>query len=246
MGWLFYRIVARPCRGLHTFNLSSFLVLLIFHIRSLSLITVTTEVLSFGVFERIQKSTAGVVKMFRAAITVAFLGASAYAQTRVVPLLLLDTDPQALVASVISANPSTTEYLVGCPTGVDSNDCGYNPPETIKHAGSVFAGSLTAPEEQFTMSWECTVQASDAVCTTSAGGAQANFPGTGTTTLAGVQASYVSVTVTAGVDQLGPEPTTTSGVYAATSGVVSATANSAPTAGVGLGLAGIAAVAWAL
>jgi len=184
--------------------------------------------------------------MFRAAITVAFLGASAYAQTRVVPLLLLDTDPQALVASVISANPSTTEYLVGCPTGVDSNDCGYNPPETIKHAGSVFAGSLTAPEEQFTMSWECTVQASDAVCTTSAGGAQANFPGTGTTTLAGVQASYVSVTVTAGVDQLGPEPTTTSGVYAATSGVVSATANSAPTAGVGLGLAGIAAVAWAL
>lgn len=187
--------------------------------------------------------------MLRATAVFALLGAIASAQTSTVSLLLLDTDPQTLVASVISANPSTTEYLIGCPTGIDANECGYNPAETVKHAGSVYAASLTAAEQQFTMSWECTVYTTgeaSAVCTTSAGGEQANFPGTGTTTISGGDVAFFPVTVTAGADQLAEPTGTVAGGQGSRSGVSTATANSAPTAGVGLALAGLAAVAMAL
>jgi hypothetical protein len=173
--------------------------------------------------------------MLRKIPVLALFGAVASAQTSTVSLFLMDTDPQTLVASVISANPSTTKYLVGCPTSIAAKECGYNPPETIKHAGSVYGASLTAAKEQFTMSYECTVyttSGTSAVCTTSAGGKQANFPGKGTTTVAGSDVAFIPVTVTSGADKLASQ--TANG------------AESAPTAGVGLGLAGLAAIAMAL
>lgn len=189
--------------------------------------------------------------MLRATAIFALFGALACAQSsRTVSLMLLDTDPQTLVASVITANPSTTEYVVGCPTGVDQNDCGYNPPMTIKHAGSVYGGSITAAEEQFTMSWECTVFTSgetSAVCATSAGGAQANFPGQETATLTGTDVAFIPVTVTAGADQLAKETASAGAQSSGTgSGPATATANSAPTAAMGMGVAGFAALALAL
>ena len=178
--------------------------------------------------------------MLRAAALIATLVALATAQARTVSLFLLDTDPQTLVASVVSANPSTTEYLVGCPTGVDSTECGYNPPARVKHAGSVYEASITAADLQFTMSWECTVQAeATAVCTSSVGGAGANFPGSGTTTVTG--AALIPVTVTSGANQLAPAATTSISILPG-----SVTANSAPTAAVGMGLAGLAVVAMAI
>jgi hypothetical protein len=185
------------------------------------------------------------------ALTLSLLGAVASAQTSVVSLFLLDTDPQALVASVISANPSTTQYVVGCPTGAAADECGYNPPETVKHAGSVYGASLTAAEEQFTMSYECTIyttSGTSAVCTTSAGGEQANFPGVGTTTLVGSDVAFFPVTVTAGADQLASQTgSTAKGTGSGSAGAAStASSNSAPTAGVGIGLAGLAAIAMAL
>lgn len=188
--------------------------------------------------------------MLRAGIFAA-LAAFAIAQDRTVQLLLLDTDPQALVASVITANPTMTEYLVGCPTGTNQNDCGYNPPLTVKHAGSVYGASISAADEQFTYSWECTAYTSgetSAVCTTSAGGAQANFPGAGTTTLMGSDVGFYPVTVTSGADQLAKETAAmaTGSSEIRSSGVAAATTNAAPTAGVGLGLAGLAAVVMAL
>jgi hypothetical protein len=190
--------------------------------------------------------------MLSKALILAFLGTVANAQTSTVSLFLMDTDLQTLVASVISANPSTTTYLVGCPTGTDQNDCGYNPPETVKHAGSVYGASLTAAEEQFTMSYECTVyttSGTSAVCTTSAGGAQANFPGSGIVTLSDTDVAFFPVTVTSGADKLASQTKATgsSGTGSATAGgAISATSNSAPTAGIGMGLAGLAAVALAL
>jgi hypothetical protein len=187
--------------------------------------------------------------MLRAGIFAA-LAVVAIAQDRTVQLLLLDTDPQSLVASVISANPSTTEYLVGCPTGTDQNDCGYNPPLTVKHAGSVYGASISAADEQFTYSWECTAYTSgetSAVCTTSAGGAQANFPGEATTTLTGSDVGFFPVIVTSGADQLAEETASaTSGASTKSSGAAVATTNAATTAGVGIGLAGLAAVVMAL
>ncbi|KIW02785.1 uncharacterized protein PV09_05847 [Verruconis gallopava] len=188
--------------------------------------------------------------MVQSFLGIALLLAAVRAQVSTVSLLLLDTDPQTLVASVISANPSTTTYLVGCPTGTDQNDCGYNPPETVIHAGSVYGASVTAGEEQFTMSYECTVyttSGSSAVCTTSAGGASANFPGVSTTTVTGTDVSFLPVTVTSGASLLASSTAAKATSEAASAGAGSTTSpNSAPTVGVGMGIAGLAAVVVAL
>ena len=92
-----------------------------------------------------------------------------------------------------------------------------------------------------------TTAESSAVCTTSAGGSSANFPGVESATLTGTDVPALHpVTVTAGADQLAAATMGSSGVKASSSGVATQTANSAPTAGVGLGLAGLAAVAMAM
>ena len=50
----------------------------------------------------------------------------------VINLLLFDTDPQPLAASVISANPTATAYLIGCPPDTDSDACGtFNETVTV-------------------------------------------------------------------------------------------------------------------
>lgn len=126
-----------------------------------------------------------------------------HAQSSQIFLYLLDTDPQELVASVITANPTTTEYLLTCPSSVDDSDCGYRPPVTIGQHGSVYGASLTA--EDFTMSYECTVytgSASSAVCVESDGGSAANFPGVSTETLNGTDVAFYPVTITAGLEKL--------------------------------------------
>ena len=100
------------------------------------------------------------------------------------------------------------------------------------------------------MSWECTVfttGVTSAVCATSAGGAQANFPGQETATISGTDVAFFPVTVTAGADQLAAETGTSgSGSSGVSSSPAKATANSASTAAVRMGLAGLAAVAMAL
>jgi hypothetical protein len=190
--------------------------------------------------------------MLRSALVTALFAAAITAQSTI-SLFLLDTDPQTLVASVISSDASATEYLVGCPTGIDANDCGYNPPVTVKHAGDVYAASLTAAEEQFTMSWECTVATTGGICTTSAGGSQANFPGQATSTLAASDVTFFPVTIAAVASTAATATISGAGsvqsVSKSASGVAAAaTKNSAPlpTAGVGMGLAGLAAVAMVL
>ncbi|KAF2433812.1 hypothetical protein EJ08DRAFT_694291 [Tothia fuscella] len=129
----------------------------------------------------------------------------AFAQSpTVVSLYLMNSDPQSLVASVISADASTTLYEITCPTNVDGNDCGYRPPITIKHAGSVYGGGITTND--FTMSYECTLYTngvSSAVCAESAGGTAANFPGVSTATIEASDITLLPVTIIAGQEELG-------------------------------------------
>lgn len=126
--------------------------------------------------------------------------------TSSINLFLLNTDPQQLVASVITANPTTTQYLLTCPSSVDSNDCGYRPAITVGvRSGSIYGASVTAAGEGFTMSYECTVYtngATSAVCTQSIGGAAANDPGVNTETLAASEVQFFPATVTAGLEKL--------------------------------------------
>ncbi|CAM1503624.1 Fc.00g012150.m01.CDS01 [Cosmosporella sp. VM-42] len=50
----------------------------------------------------------------------------------VTSLLIPLTDPQPLVAEVLGADASATTYLLNCPSGTDSNDCGtYNESITL-------------------------------------------------------------------------------------------------------------------
>lgn len=173
--------------------------------------------------------------------------------TSVVNLFLIDTDPQQLVASVITANPTTTQYLLTCPSSVDSNECGYRPGFTIGvTSGSIYGASIT--DADFTMSYECTVYttgASSAVCTESMGGAAANFPGVETATLNGTDVAFFPATVTAGLEKLsatasgsgsGTKPTSTStaktsgsssGSVATLSGTASATGSASRTSASG-------------
>lgn len=152
--------------------------------------------------------------------------------TSTINAFLLNTDPQQLVASVITANPTSTQYLLTCPSSVDANDCGYRPGVTIgQKSGSIWGASLTAPQESFTMSYECTVYTSgairsrSAVCTESYGGAAANDPGVVTTTLSGTELQFWPVTITAGLDKLSASATG-SGVKASTTGTVKASSSS--------------------
>jgi hypothetical protein len=130
------------------------------------------------------------------------------AQSSVVSLYLIDTDPQDLVASVITVVSSTTQYEVTCPQS--ATECGYEPPITVMEAGSTFGASLTDSEEQFTFSQLCTlVSAGGAVCAESAAGEQANFPGSSTTTYNATELTQFAVTITAGLEKLATVSATT-------------------------------------
>jgi hypothetical protein len=152
------------------------------------------------------------------------------AQSSVVSLYLLDTDPQDLVASVITVISSTTEYEVTCPQS--ATECGYDPPITVMEAGSTFGASLTDSEEQFTFSQLCTlISAGGAVCDESAAGSQANFPGSSTTTYNATDLSQFPVTITAGLEKLATvsATTTTSAKSSGTASKASSGASSGAT-----------------
>ncbi|QDS71331.1 hypothetical protein FKW77_002109 [Venturia effusa] len=124
--------------------------------------------------------------------------------TSTINFFLPDTDKQELVASVITANPTTTQYLLTCPSSLEADECGYRPGVTVGvKSGSIYGASIT--ESDFTLSYECTVYTSgtsSAVCTESMGGSEANFPGVETTTLNGTDVAFFPATITAGLEKL--------------------------------------------
>ena len=161
-------------------------------------------------------------------------------------------DPQSLAASVITAAPSSTEFLLACPSSIASQDCGIEPAVTITYAPgadeqNIWQLSYAPSGEEFTMSNSCSVgHGTKAVCVESNGGKEANFPGVSTTTYEGasVQEMFLPVTITAGLEKLagatnspgGSDATATSGsgtgTVAATTGSKSSIAASAtPTTG---------------
>ncbi|KAI4597120.1 hypothetical protein KJ359_004631 [Pestalotiopsis sp. 9143b] len=46
------------------------------------------------------------------------------AATSITSVLLVDTDAQTIVAEVLAADATATTFLLNCPPGTDSNDCG--------------------------------------------------------------------------------------------------------------------------
>ncbi|KAI9686853.1 MAG: hypothetical protein M1822_002606 [Bathelium mastoideum] len=168
-----------------------------------------------------------------------------FAQTTSHTFFFLDGfDPQPLAASVITAAPSSTEFLLACPSSVSAQDCGIGPAFTITHAPGpdeqdVWQFSYAPSGEEFTMSDSCSVgHGTKAVCLESNGGKEANFPGSSTTTYEGasVQDMFLPVTITAGLEKLSSATNSPSGSVATASsgsntGTVAATTGSKSSTG---------------
>lgn len=174
------------------------------------------------------------MKSFASIATMALLPLTALAQSQsVISLFLMDTDPQSLVASVITADASTTQYEITCPSSVDGNDCGYRPPITVgQTGGSIYGASIT--NSDFTLSYLCTLYTSgvtSAVCAAGAAGTAANFPGTSTETLMASEVTLFPVTITAGLEKLGKA--TTTGKSGSSSSTKSGSASAASGASIG-------------
>ncbi|KAK4550728.1 hypothetical protein LTR36_000307 [Oleoguttula mirabilis] len=162
-------------------------------------------------------------------------------------LLLFDTDPQPLVASVISADATATAFLLNCREGTDSDDCGiYDASVTVgawartsPSAASTGASQVYdyfVSEDTWTFSIHCGMSATvPATCT------QINIGGNdGTPTITFTSPAtddgdegwgYLPVTITAGQEKLAAATASASTTQALTAPLTSSgTAMSASTA----------------
>ncbi|KAB5571924.1 hypothetical protein GE09DRAFT_648791 [Coniochaeta sp. 2T2.1] len=129
----------------------------------------------------------------------------------VVTLHLANFDDQAILASVITANPTATSYLLSCPTDEPADECGLGTGINVLEGPSTLEVHLTAGERSSDVT--CALNGDVADCDQRAVG-----PG-GLTTMVikytGVSSWAIPVTVTAGLESL------TSGSDSSSSSVVS-------------------------
>ncbi|GFN16520.1 putative GPI anchored protein [Aspergillus tubingensis] len=119
------------------------------------------------------------------------------AKATVTSMFIFDTDPQPLAASIIGNDATATTYSINCPPGTDSSDCGMGPGLTLI-AGPKTTMIMDSPDDDFYYTCVCSVDGTThAVCTETASGSGANFPGTSSTTLDG-DLDLMPVTITAG------------------------------------------------
>ncbi|KAJ5987739.1 hypothetical protein N7481_002949 [Penicillium waksmanii] len=123
--------------------------------------------------------------------------ALATAESSVVSMFIPDVEGTALVASVIAQTAGTTTYSINCPPGTDSSDCGVSPGLFLTSGPKKVEYSIS--EGDFYGRMVCSLGGTTtAVCTDINSGADANFPGTHTTTLASSDITSLPVTITAG------------------------------------------------
>jgi hypothetical protein len=125
------------------------------------------------------------------------------------------------VASVVSANPSTTVLNLACPTGTDSTECGFgNGFEYKIISTTIYQASMS--EAGFIMTFSCghNTKKDEMTCNVSLGG-----EGTTTAVLPANEIKFLTATVTAGGELLDVEATGTAS--SAATGVALTAANSA-------------------
>jgi len=122
-----------------------------------------------------------------------------------ISLYIPGADTQPLVGSIIASDATATTYALECAPGTDSNDCGFpgvftltEGPSTAVYTlgGDIEAGSSTVVA--FSGYFDCSLDASSAVCVESFTGTEANFPGMSTETFTGTDFSYMPVVITDG------------------------------------------------
>lgn len=120
-----------------------------------------------------------------------------------------------MFASVVTANPTATTLALAC---APSMDCGLFPAETLVFGPSTYNLYMgdPSPESDFTATMDCVV-AKSAVCKESAGGTEANFPGSSTTTYDAEEVATYGIVITAGADKFNVQAETTTTEAAASS-----------------------------
>ncbi|MCJ1318734.1 hypothetical protein MMC15_004064 [Xylographa vitiligo] len=177
--------------------------------------------------------------MLSSTISLLALLSSVSAQN-VVSLLIPDTDSQNFVGEVIGITPTATTYVIQCPPGTNSSDCGFDGPFTLTEGPSTVA--FTATESypgDFTAAVSCVLTGSpvtQAMCTQSVGGSDASDIGSTTIQLNSTDITLFPVTITGTANGVGggsqsPAPTTASGSAAMT---MSDTTTGAMTASTGM------------
>ncbi|KAL3473007.1 hypothetical protein BJX99DRAFT_234559 [Aspergillus californicus] len=122
------------------------------------------------------------------------LASLAYAGSTVTSMFIFGADEQPLAASIIGNDATATTYSINCTPGTPGDECGMGPGMTLI-AGADTTRFIFDDGEAFQYTAACSVKNSRAVCTESAGGSEANFPGVSTTT---TDVELMAVTVTAG------------------------------------------------
>ncbi|KAF1945205.1 hypothetical protein EJ02DRAFT_339139 [Clathrospora elynae] len=135
----------------------------------------------------------------------------------------MDNPMLKMNAAIISANPSATTISLAC---IPDEDCGLFPAETLVVGPSTYNIDMSDPNTDFTATMDCVIAAS-AVCKETAGGSEANFPGSSTTTYDAESVATYALTVTAGAEKLSAKVTGSlaSVTSVASSGTASGTAS---------------------
>ncbi|KAF2624760.1 hypothetical protein BU25DRAFT_450496 [Macroventuria anomochaeta] len=126
------------------------------------------------------------------------IGLALAQQGRTMTLPNVYGDANSVAASVVTANPSATTFALAC---IEA-DCGLFPAHTLVVGPSTYNVDMSDPNTDFTATQDCALASNSAVCKETAGGSEANFPGSSTTTYEGTEIGKLTVTVTAGEDKL--------------------------------------------
>ena len=107
------------------------------------------------------------------------------------------------VATIESANPSTTQFRVACPTGTDSNDCGWGPGlEYTVISNTRYQALMTADTVSMSLGCDYNSQAVEMTCTVDQKGGNDDTDGPVTAVLSSSEVAFISATVVEGASLL--------------------------------------------
>ncbi|CAO2653748.1 Nn.00g031590.m01.CDS01 [Neocucurbitaria sp. VM-36] len=121
------------------------------------------------------------------------------AQTTSLTIPFIGFDAQTVAASIVSANSDGTTFQLAC---YGSTDCGLFPAQTLVSGPSTYNMDESDPNTDFTATQDCVIASTGAVCKETAGGSEANFPGSSTETYDATEIGSMLVMVTAGAEKL--------------------------------------------
>jgi hypothetical protein len=154
------------------------------------------------------------------------LSLAAAQQTRTITIPTVGGDSNNVAASVVTAANGATTLELHC---VES-PCGLFPKQTLVYGPSTYNVDMSDPNTDFTATMDCDLASSTAVCRETAGGSEANFPGSSTTSYEGTDVGSATITITAGADELAQATSASSAAASQTS--VQSASSSAGTASI--------------